>query len=81
MSDAKKDFFVFCHYCTLVRGLDRCEGHDPIPDDLEFVRASGDTVCEDCNRPYHKHRPAYEYVGAGGLPFLRVLCNEILVKL
>lgn len=41
----------------------------------QWVRASGDTACEVCKRPYRNHYPA------PGFDWLTELCNGDLVKL
>jgi recombinational DNA repair protein (RecF pathway) len=52
-------------------------------DHVQFTRASGDATCRQCGRTYREHpldrRP--EAMAYNGEPFLRVLCDGILVHL
>jgi NTP pyrophosphatase (non-canonical NTP hydrolase) len=45
-----------------------------------FTRASADAICETCGRQY-RHHAFSDYLGAGGIPFLQVLCDGKLVNL
>jgi hypothetical protein len=52
-------------------------------DEIQFTRASGEAICRQCGRKYLEHpldrRP--EVLAYNGEPFLRVLCDGILVHL
>lgn len=47
---------------------------------VEFHRASGDALCEDCEKPYRKH-PFTQHRDGNGEPYLNLLCNLDVVKL
>jgi hypothetical protein len=56
---------------------------DQEDDRQDFVRASGDCVCEICGKDYYHHPEADEpqYLSYDGTPFLHRLCDGTLVKL
>ncbi len=47
---------------------------------IEFVRASGMAICEDCKKLFKEH-PMAEDLDNNGKPYLNKLCNGQLVKL
>jgi len=49
----------------------------------EFIRASGDCICEICGKKYYDHplEKNKEYLDYEDRPFLRRLCDGTLVKL
>ena len=47
----------------------------------EYIRASGETLCEICQRPFYRHEWYRELLGYDREPFLRRICNGQLVKL
>ena len=49
-------------------------------DSPEYRRASGDSICSVCGKPYRKHPPGGP-IGMDNKRFLRRLCNDELVKL
>jgi len=53
----------------------------PVEPPSEMRRASGDCLCELCDRPYWRHPYTYEYVDWDGHPFLKVACDGTLLKL
>jgi len=46
----------------------------------EFIRASGDCICEICGKEYWRH-PFSEHLSYNDEPFLNKLCDGTLVKL
>ncbi len=51
--------------------------------EVPWTRASGDCICEKCNKKYYDHPSAKEAHNLDweGRPFLRRLCDGSLVKL
>jgi hypothetical protein len=56
------------------------KSEDDIPE-VDFIRASGDVICEVCGKPYRKHPFDMEIIGWQDEPFLNVLCDGTRVKL
>jgi hypothetical protein len=48
---------------------------------VDYFRAGGQTICEDCGEEYNNHGLANEVVDASGTPWLTRLCSGVLVKL
>lgn len=51
------------------------------PQDMEFVRASGDVVRSECGRKYYDHPMDKEPLAYNGIPFLNIVCDGTRVKL
>ena len=49
--------------------------------EVEFLRASGDVICEDCGKKYYDHPMDRENLDFNDGPFLHILCNGERVKL
>lgn len=49
-------------------------------DEIDYLRTSGDLVCEECGKKYYAH-PFSEHKSYDGHPWLRKLCNGKLIKL
>lgn len=49
--------------------------------EVDFVRSSGELICEICGKTYYKHPLAEDIRGWQDQPFLNRLCNGKLVKL
>jgi hypothetical protein len=47
---------------------------EPKADADDFIRASGDAICGNCNQPYKRHRFDYSEL-CDGVPYLNVLCE------
>jgi hypothetical protein len=52
-----------------------------VPTEPEYERASGDTLCDVCKRPYYRHEWYRGLLGYDGEPFLRRICTGKIVKL
>lgn len=50
-------------------------------DAVDFYRASGNCICEQCGEFYICHEMDREHLGFQGEPFLHILCNGDRVKL
>jgi hypothetical protein len=48
---------------------------------VEYVRASGECLCDVCGLPYRQHPHDPEVIGYDDRPFLRVVCGGQRVKL
>lgn len=51
------------------------------PSSQEYIRASGEVICEICKKEYYKHPWYRTILGYDGEPFLRKICSGIIVKL
>jgi len=49
--------------------------------EVEFIRAGGDCVCDECGKLYYDHPMDYENLDFNGGPFLHILCSGERVKL
>lgn len=47
----------------------------------DYRRASGEVICEICNKEYRKHPLDVDNLGYNGKPYLNRLCDGSLVKL
>ena len=55
--------------------------HQLQDEQVDFIRASGDCVCEECGNFYRKHPSDMKHLGYDNQPYLRVLCGGQRVKL
>lgn len=52
-----------------------------IPVSIEWDRATGTVVCDQCGRTYSRHPDVKEYIDQDGNTWLKKLCDGRLVKL
>lgn len=50
-------------------------------DILRTRRVAGEAICQVCDKPYRKHPVAEKVLSYDGLPFLRIGCEDDLLKL
>lgn len=55
------------------------KGHKVIP--AKMIRASGDVICEHCNKKYYDHPMDKEELSYDGRPFLHIGCDGVRLKL
>lgn len=48
---------------------------------LRTRRVAGDAICNVCKKPYRKHPVAKDILSYDGSPFLRIGCEDDLLKL